>query len=116
MGISRNKMKKISEAYERIQEIENDITEVQTTAERLIENNTSVWISMDLEIDLIKQMNTPQWTSTTASGFFFSSSEIKQEVDDNGLSIKVPDTIALEILGVILRHKKQLIQNENNNI
>ena len=114
--MSKSKMKAISEAYERIQAIELDITEVQTTAERLLENSTNVWISMDLESDLIKDMSTQQWTTTTASGFFFSSSEIKQEIEDNGLSIQVPDTVALEILGVILRYKQQLIQNENNNI
>jgi len=28
----------------------------------------------------------------------------------------IPDTVTLEILGVILRYKQQLIQNENNNI
>lgn len=109
-------MKAISEAYDRIQAIELDITDVQTTAERLLDNSTNVWISMDLEIDLIKEINTPQWTATTTSGLFFSSSEIKQEEEDNGLSIQIPDTVALEILGVILRHKQQLIQNENNNI
>jgi hypothetical protein len=110
------KMKQISEAYERIQAIELDITDVQSTAERLLDKTTSVWISMDLEDDLIQEMSTPQWSTTTASGFFFSSSEIKQEIEDNGLSVQVPDTVALEILGVILRYKQQLIQNENNNI
>jgi len=114
--MNKKKMKQISEAYERIQAIEIEITEVQTTAERLLDNSTNVWVSMDLESDLLKEMSTPQWTSTTASGFFFSSSETKQEVEDNGLSIQVPDTVALEILGVILRYKQQLIQNENNNI
>jgi hypothetical protein len=114
--MNKKKMKQISEAYERIQAIELDITEVQATAERLLDNSTNVWLSMDLEIDLIKDISTQQWTSTTASGFFFSTSEIKQEVEDNGLSVQIPDTVALEILGVILRYKQQLIQNENNNI
>ena len=80
--MNKKKMKQISEAYERIQAIELDIIEVQATAERLLDNSTNVWLSMDLEIDLIKDMSTQQWTSTTASGFFFSTSEIKQDVED----------------------------------
>jgi len=48
--------------------------------------------------------------------YVFSYSETKPEVEHHGVSIQVPDTEALEILGVILRYKQQLIQNENNNI
>ena len=109
-------MKAISEAYERIQAIEKDILAIQTVAERLLDKSTNVWISMDLEDDLIEEMQTTTWTSTTASGTFFMSTDTKQETEDNGLSLDMPDTVALEVLGVLLRYKQQLIQNENNNI
>jgi hypothetical protein len=114
--MNKNKMKAISEAYERIQGIEKDIQIIQATAERLLDKSTNVWISMDLEDDLIEEMQTTTWTSTTASGTFFMSTDTKQETEDNGLSLDMPDTVALEVLGVLLRYKQQLIQNENNNI
>lgn len=112
--MSKNKMKAISEAYEKIQAIEGDILDIQATAEKLLDSNSTAWISIDLEDDLIKEMQTQTWTTTTASGSFFVSSEVKQE--DNGFSMDIPNTVALEVLGVILRHKQQLIENENNNI
>ena len=113
--LSLSKMKDISEAYERIQAIEGDILDVQSTAERLLDSNSRAWISIDLEEDLISEIQSTVWTTTTASGSFFVSSEASKD-QDSGFSIDIPNTVALEILGVILRHKQQLIQHENNNI
>lgn len=113
--ISLSRMKAISEAYERIQRIENDITDVHSTAERLLESSSRVWISLDLEDNLLKNMQTQTWTTTTSSGQFFVSTQSKPD-QESGLSLDIPDTVALEILGVILRHKQQLIDDENNNI
>ena len=109
-------MKLISEAYIRIQGIEKDIQSIQSVAERLLDKTTNVWVSMDLEDDLVEEMQTTGWTTTTASGSFFMSTGTAEDVEENGLSLDLPDTVALEILGVILRHKKQLIEDENNNI
>lgn len=108
-------MKKISEAYERIRAIENDIRIIQETAEKVLDKGTVSWLSLDFEDDLLKSMETQTWTTQTTTGSFFMSSEIKPAEDD-GFSMDIPDTVALEILGVILRYKQQLIQNENNNI
>lgn len=114
--LSLSRMKAISEAYEKIQAIEGDILDIQATAERLLDTSSRAWISLDLEDDLIKEMAAQTWTTTTASGSFFVSSESSKGAEDNGFSVDIPDTVALEILGVILRHKQQLIENENNNI
>jgi hypothetical protein len=108
-------MKAISEAYERIQGIENDIQIIQATAEKVLDKNTVSWLSLDFEDDLLKSMETQTWTTQTTTGSFFMSSEIKPAEDD-GFSMDIPDTVTLEILGVLLRYKQQLIQNENNNI
>lgn len=108
-------MKAISEAYERIQSIEKDILTIQSTAEKVLDKKTTSWLSLDFEDDLLKEIQTQTWTTTTASGNFFISSETKPNEDD-GFSIDIPDTVTLEVLGVILRHKQQLLENENNNI
>jgi hypothetical protein len=113
--MNKNKMKAISEAYERIQGIEKDIQIIQVTAEKVLDKNTVSWLSLDFEDDLLKSMETQTWTTQTTTGSFFVSSEVKPEEDD-GFSMDIPDTVTLEILGVILRYKQQLIQNENNNI
>ena len=108
-------MKAISEAYERIQGIEKDIQIIQATAEKVLDKNTVSWLSLDFEDDLLKSMETQTWTTQTTTGSFFVSSEVKP-AEDEGFSMDIPDTVTLEILGVILRYKQQLIQNENNNI
>lgn len=108
-------MKAISEAYERIQAVEKDIDIIQSTAEKVLDKQTMAWLSLDFEDDLIQEMQTQSWTTQTTSGSFFVSSEIKPE-QDNGFSMDIPDTVTMEILGVILRYKQQLIKNENNNI
>jgi hypothetical protein len=113
--MNKKKMKQISEAYERIQAIENDIRIIQATAEKVLDKNTVSWLSLDFEDDLLNSMQTQTWTTQTTTGSFFVSSEVKPEEDD-GFSMDIPDTVTLEILGVILRYKQQLIQNENNNI
>ena len=108
-------MKSISEAYERIQAIEGDINIIQATAEKVLDKSTMAWISLDFEDDLIQELQTATWTTQTTSGSFFISSEVKPD-EDEGFSMEIPDTVTMEILGVILRYKQQLIQNENNNI
>jgi hypothetical protein len=113
--MNKKKMKAISEAYERIQGIEKDILIIQATAEKVLDKNTVSWLSIDFEDDLLKSMDTQTWSTQTTTGSFFVSSEVKPEEDD-GFSMDIPDTVTLEILGVLLRYKQQLIQNENNNI
>ena len=113
--MNKSKMKAISEAYERIRAIENDIRIIQATAEKVLDKSTMAWVSLDFEDDLLKSMETHTWTTQTTTGSFFMSSEIKPAEDD-GFSMDIPDTVTLEILGVLLRYKQQLIQNENNNI
>ena len=49
-----------------------------------------------------------------SGNIFFTTQEKIDE--DMGLSIEVPNLVAIEILGVLLRHKQKLISNENNNI
>ena len=112
--MNRKKMKEVADAYERIQHIEQDIKIIKLTAEKILDSSSPSWISIDLEDDILKEMEQSTWTTTTASGAFFVSPQTKQE--DEGFTIDVPDTIALEILGVILRYKQQLIENESNNI
>lgn len=108
------KMKEISEAYERIQSINNDILSIQAAAERLLDSNSSAWIAIDLEDDLINQATSNNWQTTMSGNIFFTTQE--KIDDDMGLSIEVPNLVAIEILGVLLRHKQKLISNENNNI
>lgn len=106
-------MKQISEAYERIQAIENDIRIIQATAEKVLDKNTVSWLSLDFEDDLLKSMETQTWTTQTTTGSFFVSSEIKPAEDD-GFSMDIPDTVTLEVLGILLRYKQQLINEELN--
>jgi hypothetical protein len=113
--MNKKKMKAISEAYERIQAIESDIRIIQATAEKVLDKNTVSWLSIDFEDDLLKSMDTQTWSTQTTTGSYFVSSEVKPDEDD-GFSMDIPDTVTLEILGVLLRYKQQLIQNENNNI
>lgn len=113
--MNKKKMKEISDAYNRIQVIENDIRIIQNTAEKVLDKKTVSWLSLDFEDDLIKSMQTPTWSTQTTTGSYFVSSQVVQDQDD-GFSMDIPDTVTLEILGVILRYKQQLIQNENNNI
>jgi hypothetical protein len=113
--MNKKKMKAISEAYERIQAIENDIRIIQATAEKVLDKNTVSWLSIDFEDDLLKSMDTQTWSTQTTTGSYFISSEVKPEEDD-GFSMDIPDTVTLEVLGILLRYKQQLIQNENNNI
>jgi hypothetical protein len=113
--MNKKKMKAISEAYERIQAIEKDIQIIQATAEKVLDKNTVSWLSIDFEDDLLKSMDTQTWSTQTTTGSYFVSSEVKPDEDD-GFSMDIPDTVTLEILGVLLRYKQQLIQNENNNI
>jgi hypothetical protein len=113
--MNKSKMKAISEAYERIQAIEKDIQIIQATAEKVLDKNTVSWLSIDFEDDLLKSIDTQTWSTQTTTGSYFVSSEVKPDEDD-GFSMDIPDTVTLEILGVLLRYKQQLIQNENNNI
>jgi len=111
-------MQQVVEAYERILNLQDDIDAVQEAAEKTIESKSAVWISMDFETDLLNEMNSQQpymWTSTTATGAFVISDD-QPEINEEGLTVRVPDTVALEILGLILRHKQQLISHEDNNI
>ena len=108
------KMKAISEAYQKILALEVDVKSITDMADKILDNKGNAWISIDLEDDLINEMQTTGWTTTTASDAFFMSTETKQNVEDNGLSMDVPDTVALEILGVILRYKQQLLNNSEN--
>ena len=106
-------MKAISEAYERIQAIEKDIQIIQATAEKVLDKNTVSWLSIDFEDDLLKSMDTQTWSTQTTTGSYFVSSEVKPDEDD-GFSMDIPDTVTLEILGVLLRYKQQLINNSEN--
>jgi hypothetical protein len=111
--MDRKKIKQISEAYERIQAIENDIRIIQSTAERALDKNTTAWISLDFEDDLLRQMEPTTWQTTSSSGTLIVS---EQPTSEEEFTVSVPDTVTLEILGVILRHKQQLIEDESNNI
>jgi hypothetical protein len=111
--MNKKKMKAISEAYERIQAIENDIRIIQETAEKVLDKNTVSWLSLDFEDDLLKSIETQTWTTQTTTGSFFMSSEVKPDEDD-GFSMDIPDTVTLEVLGILLRYKQQLINEELN--
>lgn len=106
-------MKAISEAYERIQGIEKDIQIIQATAEKVLDKNTVSWLSIDFEDDLLKSMDTQTWSTQTTTGSYFVSSEVKPDEDD-GFSMDIPDTVTLEILGILLRYKQQLLNNSQN--
>jgi hypothetical protein len=111
--MNKKKMKAISEAYERIQGIEKDIQIIQATAEKVLDKNTVSWLSIDFEDDLLKSMDTQTWSTQTTTGSYFVSSEVKPDEDD-GFSMDIPDTVTLEILGILLRYKQQLLNNSQN--
>jgi len=110
-------MQQIAEAYERIQALQSDVSAIQAAAEKTLDYKSAVWISMDFETDLLNEMNQQpyMWTSTTATGAFVIQDDQPETVEE-GLTIRVPDTVALEILGLILKHKQQLISHEDNDI
>ena len=114
-------MQQIADAYEKIKTVSEEIISIQATAEKALELSSPVWISMDFETELLKEMSTQQpnvdgvWFSTTASGSFMIPDNQQPEMDDD-FTMRVPDTVALEILGVIHRYKQQILDNENNNI
>lgn len=113
-------MQQIAEAYDRIKLVNEDIISIQSTAEKAIELKSPVWVSIDFETELLKEMSTQNhpdnvWISTTASGAYFIPDE-QQPSNKDEFTIRVPDTVALEILGVMLRYKQQLLHDEDNNI
>lgn len=106
-------MKAVSEAYERIKQIEMDILDIQKAAEKILDKQMRVWLSFDFEDDLVQQMT---YTTTTSSGAFMIIDPSQQPQQDNGFTIDIPDTVALEVLGILVRHKQQLIDDESNNL
>lgn len=102
MNIRR--MKEIAEAYDRILRIKEDISSIDALAEKILDSNSTVWVSMDTEEELI--MSIPEHPVSHPTTTYV----------DDGVLLPVPDTVALEIIGVIMRHKQQLLDNESNNI
>ena len=92
------KMKAVSEAYQKNLAIDKDLKLIKEMAEKAIENKGNAWISIDLESELIEQLQNNIYPT------------------ENGFTIDIPDTVLLEVLGVLLRHKQQLKDNESNNI
>lgn len=107
------KMKAISEAYEKIMAIERDISMITEMADKALDNKGNAWISIDLESELVEEMQNNIYP--TEHGYTMQYSTVESKADD-GFTMDVPDTVLLEILGVLLRHKKQRIDHESNNI
>lgn len=110
--MDKKKIKAVAEAYERIQALDSDLKDIHEAADKALDKKGSAWISIDFEDDIIKEMQESTWVTTTTTGIYANSAPS----EDTGFSLQVPDTVVLEVLGVILRHKQQLIDHESNNI
>ena len=108
------KMKAVSEAYQKILAIDKDLKLIKDMAEKAIENKGNAWISIDLESELIEQMQNNIYP--TKNGYTIQYSTAEANNNNDGFTIDIPDTVLLEVLGVLLRHKQQLKDNESNNI
>lgn len=98
-------MKKVSERYKQIKEAQDDINEMNRMAEHVLDSQSDAWVSVDIETDE-KPSN---WVSTMTYSI--------NEPNTIGFSVKVPDTIVLEAIGILLRNKQQRIKqliNDNN--
>lgn len=108
------KMKAISEAYQKILALEVDVKSITDMADKILDNKGNAWISIDLESELIDEMQSNVYPTET--GYTFMYNAVESQPKEDGLTIDIPDTVLLEVLGVLLRYKKQLIDHESNNI
>lgn len=112
--LTPKKLKALVEAYERINAIEQDIKSITDLAEKSIDNKGNAWISIDLESVLMEEMQQNVVPTETGYTMYYGTVDTNQKED--GLTIDIPDTVLLEVLGVLLRHKQQLLNHESNNI
>ena len=101
-------MKKVSERYKQIKEAQDDINEMNRIAEHVLDSQSDAWVSVDIEVKEEKESPT-NWVSTMTYSI--------NEPNTIGFSVKVPDTIVLEAIGILLRNKQQRIKqliNDNN--
>jgi len=110
-SMNLNDMQRISERYQKIKEAQDDIDDMNKIAEYMLDNQVGAWVSVDIELETEKE-NLSNWVSTMTS-FAYAI----KEPNTIGFSVKMPDTIVLEAIGILLRNKqqriKQLIQDGN---
>ena len=104
-------MQDISERYLKIKEANEDIDDMHVITEHLLENKCSAWAS----IDIPEQGDNTQATNWTATSTIIQY--LSEQPKTKGFSVEIPDTIALEIIGILIRNKQQQIKeliNDNN--
>jgi len=106
-------MQSISERYQKIKDTQDEIDDMNRIAEYILDNETSAWVSVDIELEDEKEETPTNWI-TTMTSFAYT---IKQP-NTIGFSVEVPDTIVLEAIGILLRNKQQQIKQlvDDNNI
>lgn len=106
-------MQSISERYQKIKETQEEIEDMNKIAQYVLDNQSDAWVSVDVETEF-EQKETPITWVASIGGISYSS----PEPNTLGFSVKVPDTIILEAIGILLRNKQQLIKNllNDNNI
>ena len=105
-------MQSISERYQKIKDTQDEIDDMNKIAEYILDNETSAWVSVDIELEGEKE--TPTNWITTMTSFAYTI----KEPNTIGFSVEVPDTIVLEAIGILLRNKQQQIKQlvDDNNI
>jgi hypothetical protein len=104
-------MQRVSERYQKIKEAQDDIDDINKIAEYVLDNQVGAWVSVDIEVKQERDIS-KSWVSTM-SNFSYAVSE----PNTIGFSVKMPDTIVLEAIGILLRNKQQRIKqliNDNN--